>query len=298
MNSLGLYLSNPRYIGLALLRRMKWLPDGLFLRLRFLFEQRAVLHLSKPRTFQEKIQWLKLNRRKPEYTTMVDKYAVKDFVAQKIGAEYIIPTLGVWDSFDQIDFDSLPDKFVLKTTHGGGNGGVVICRGKASFDYDNARAKLTASLSGDIYANLREWPYKNVPRRIIAEQFIEETGKEDLTDYKFYCFNGVPRYIQVIQDRNSHETIDFYDTDWTKQEFYGLNPVAKPASHTMPLPDSLPTMLDIARKLSVGTEFLRVDLYTVGSKVYFGELTFFPASGFGTFTPEKWNLTLGEMIEI
>lgn len=301
MNQTHLF-SNFQQTLISILKRMTWCPDILYLRMRYYLENGKKLHLSNPVTFQEKIQWLKINRRKPEFTTMVDKYAAKDYVASKISSEYIIPTLGVWNSFDEIDFNILPDSFVLKTTHGGGNGGVVICRTKKTFNKDEARKKINASLQECIYDALREWPYKNVPRRIIAEELITDSVKNDLTDYKVFCFNGVPRYVQVIQDRNTNETIDFYDTEWNHQEFYGLNPVygteIKPAVNAIPKPNNLDKMLDIAKTLSKGTEFLRVDLYNVNGKIYFGELTFFPASGFGTFTPAAWNIKLGNMIKI
>lgn len=277
-------------------------PEKLYLKIVYRLYMGETLNLGNPHTFQEKIQWLKRHRRKPVFTTMVDKLAVKKFVGNLIGEEYLIPTLGVWDRFDDINFEELPDRFVLKTTHGGGNCGVVVCPDKGSLDRKAARNKLEKSLAADIYDTLKEWPYKDVPRKIIAEEFIEMPGKEDLTDFKIYCFNGVPRYIQVIQDRNTHETIDFFDTDWNRQEFYGLNPIARPVARPAALPIARPTglnkMLEIAGILSKGTEFLRVDLYNTGDRILFGELTFFPASGLGTFTPSEWNITLGDMIAL
>ncbi|MCM1022350.1 MAG: hypothetical protein NC343_08515 [Muribaculum sp.] len=281
-------------------------PDKLYLSIIYRCKMGHWIDWKNPQTFTEKIQWLKLYNRRPEYTDMVDKYAVKKLVAEKIGEEYVIPTLGVWNSVNDIDLDSLPDKFVLKTTHGGGGGGVVICRDKASFNFDEAKIKLKQSLKADIYKSLREWPYKNVPRRIIAEQFIELPSIADLTDYKIYCFNGKPTYIQVIQNRNTNETIDFFDTDWNHQEFYGLNPVPKPAKGPVPKPAKGPVpkpanlsdMLFVAGKLAMDTQFVRVDLYQTDSGIYFGELTFFPASGIGTFTPEYWNGRLGDLLSL
>lgn len=280
------------------MRFLTWLPDSLYLRLLYYGELGRWLNLSNPKRFTEKIQWLKLHDRRPEYTMMVDKYAVKDYVAAKIGAEFIIPTLGIWNSFDDIDFKSLPDKFVLKTTHGGGSGGVVICSDKSAFDMGKARTKLEESLRSDIYTNYREWPYKNVPRRIIAEQFIEVPFNKDLPDYKIFCFNGTPRYIQVIKDRNTDESIDFFDTEWNHQPFYGLNPNVHPSTHDIPKPANLEDMLKIACHLAKNIDFVRVDLYQTTDKVYFGELTFYPASGMGVFNPDKWDLTLGEFINL
>lgn len=296
-------ISRSCHLGLRILHRFfTWLPDRLFLKIKFKFEMGHSLNLEDPKTFQEKIQWLKLFNRQPEYILMVDKVAVKDYVERKIGKEYIIPTLGVWNSPEEIDFNLLPDKFVLKTSHGGGGGGVVICKNRINFNIDSAKRKLQHSLDTDIYTYFREWPYKKVPKRILAEEFIEIPRKQDLTDYKIFCFNGVPRYIQVIQDRNTKETIDFFDTEWNHQDFYGLNPldrmIATQAEKPIEKPTKLSEMLEIASKLSADIPFVRVDLYHTDEKVYFGELTFFPASGLGTFTPLVWNTILGEMINI
>lgn len=293
------YFKHPRLIGLSFLGHFGWiLSDKQYLKCRFRLEMGKKLNLKNPQTFQEKIQWLKLYDRKPEYTTMVDKAAVKQYVADIIGEDYVIPTLGVWETPDQIDFDSLPDQFVLKTTHGGGGGGVIICRDKSKLDIEAAKAKLKNSLSSDIYRNLREWPYKNVPRRIIADKFINLEGTQDLTDYKIYCFNGEPRYIQVIQDRHVKETIDFFDMDWNRQEFFGLNPVCRPSELPIGRPSGLQKMQEIAKTLSQDTKFLRVDLYNLNGKIYFGEITFYPASGMGIFTPEEYDLKLGKLISL
>ena len=297
MRPINKLLRNPKSILRGIMRHSAQLwPDKTYLKIVYRLQMGKPLNLKTPRTFQEKIQWLKIYRRKPVFTTMVDKYEVKDYVRGLIGEKYIIPTLGVWNKFDEIDFDKLPDKFVLKTTHGGGNCGVVVCRDKGTFDIVAAKKKLEDSQTVSIYDVYKEWPYKNVPRRIIAEEFVEMPGKEDLTDFKFFCFKGVPRYIQVIQDRNTIETIDFFDTDWNHQEFFGLNPIAKPSGLDIAKPSGLAKMLAIAGILAKDTEFLRVDLYNTGDKILFGELTFYPASGFGTFTPTEWNRKLGDMI--
>ena len=290
----------------AVLRRCgRWIKnDKLYLSLRWWCRMGYCLDWEHPQTFCEKIQWLKLYNRKPEYTNMVDKYAVKEYVAGKIGLEHIIPTLGVWDKPEDIDWDSLPDQFVLKTTHGGGGGGVVICKDKQTFNKTDAIEKLARSLAQDIYMNLREWPYKGVPKRIIAEKYLEERiadnrpSTSDLTDYKFYCFNGEPRYCQVIRDRHMKETIDFYDMNWNHMPFYGLNPVAKNGLNPVAKPVHLEIMIDIARKLSKGMPFARIDLYEISNKEYFGEITLYPASGLGLFTPIDWNTKMGELITL
>lgn len=287
-----------------------WLPDKQYLSLRFRFKMGYWPNLTTPHTFVEKINWLKLHDRKPEYTMMVDKYAVKEYVASKIGGEYIIPTLGVWKNPEDIDFNALPNQFVLKTTHGGGSGGVVVCKDKNTLDKGKAIMRLRDSMDSDIYRNLREWPYKNVKKRVIAEKFMIPKEKVndptyDLTDYKFFCFGGEPCYCQVIRDRHTRESIDFYDMEWNHQSFVGLNPKAPDgtpaiANGITPVgkPKHLETMKEICRTLSANIPFLRVDLYVIDGKVYFGELTFYPASGIGFFKPKEWDEKLGKMIEI
>lgn len=276
--------------------------DKLYLSLLFRCKMGYWMDWKNPKTFSEKLQWLKLYDRKPEYTIMVDKYAVKEYVAKIIGEEYIIPTLGVWDRPEDIDWDSLPQKFVLKTTHGGGGSGVVICKDKTTFDKNDAIAKLKKSLDECIYKSLREWPYKNVDRRVIAEVLLEETNpatnNPNLPDYKFYCFNGVPTYCQVIRDRRSKETIDFYDMEWIHMPFVGLNPVKTNGLNPVAEPICLHEMIDICRNLSSGIPFSRIDLYVIDDKIFFGEITFFPYSGMGMFTPIEWNYKLGGMIKL
>lgn len=252
---------------------------------------------KNPKTFTEKLQWLKLYDFKPEYTKMVDKYAVKDYVSSIIGEEYIIPTLGVWDKVEDIDWNSLPDKFVLKTTHGGGGCGVVICSDKSKFDRSAAEKKLSASMkvnAGKIY---RERPYLKVPRRIIAEKFMEETTRpdvHDLMDYKFFCFDGEPRFLYV-SDSPKHESV-FLNTDWTlagigRDDYEPLKEV--PAK-----PDNLDEMLNIARKLTKGTPHARVDLYNINEQIYFGEITFYTGSGFIPFNPKSFDLLIGDMLQL
>ena len=292
----------------TILQKMNFLfPDKLYLTLLFRLKMGYWIDWKKPKTFSEKLQWLKLYDRKPEYTTMVDKYAVKEYVANIIGREYIIPTLGVWDRPEDIDWDCLPQKFVLKTTHAGGGSGVLICKDKATFDRNDACIKLKRSLSKCVYNSHREWPYKNVPKRIIAEAFLEEAKpvkhNTDLPDYKFYCFNGEPVYCQVIRDRSSKETIDFYDMEWRHMPFVGLNPtfnISLPfftnGATSVEKPIHLSKMIDACRKLSKEIMFSRIDLYVIDDKIYFGEITFYPASGIGVCTPIEWNDKLGHMI--
>lgn len=281
-----------------------WLPDKPYLSLRYRCQMGHWIDWKHPRTFTEKLQWLKVYDYKPEYTRMVDKLAAKDYVAERIGKEYIIPTLGVWDSVEDIDWDSLPNQFVLKTTHGGGGCGVVVCPDKSNLDKEKAIAKLRVSMRSNAGQTYREKAYLNVPRKIIAEKFMAERKApseivdKDLPDYKFFCFNGEPRYCQVIRDRHSKETIDFYDMEWKHMPFVGLNPVAKNGLNPVAKPQHLEVMKDICRKLSKSMKFSRIDLYVIDDKEYFGEITLYPAAGFGEFNPTEWNVKLGDLIKL
>lgn len=287
----------------------RWLPDKPYLQLLYRFKMGHRLDLKSPKTFTEKIQWLKLYNRKPEYTLMVDKYAVKKYVADIIGEKYIIPTLGVWDKPEDIDWDALPNEFVLKTTHGGGSGGVVICKDKKTFDRNKAILTLRDSMNSDIYRSLREWPYKDVKKRVLAEKYMAPKDMVnnpiyDLSDYKFFCFNGEPKYCQVIRDRHSKESIDFYDMNWRHQEFVGLNPVTSSGKNLVngvnpvPRPLLLDDMICVCHKLSKNMKFVRIDMYVIDNRIYFGEITFYPASGIGLFNPDKWNEELGNLISL
>lgn len=277
---------------------LTFLPDKTYLRLLFYVETGHSINFSNPITFQEKIQWLKLNQKNDEMTKLVDKSLVKKWVSQRIGSQYVIPTLGEWTKFEEIDFNKLPEKFVLKTTHGGGNTGVVICTDINNFDVDRAYRRLNSSLTLDIYRQYREWPYKNIKKKIIAEKLIEMPDRKEMIDYKIFCFNGHPKYIQVIQNRRTNETIDFFDTEWNHMEFVGLNPNAENANGDIPKPRVLNEMLLIASKLSENFKFVRIDLYVIVDKIYFGEITFYPGSGFGRFSPEYWNSNLGKLINL
>lgn len=276
-------------------------PDKLYLSLLFRCKMGYWIDWKNPKTFSEKLQWLKLYDRKPIYTTIVDKYAVKEYVAKIIGEEYIIPTLGVWNKPEDIDWDSLPHKFVLKTTHGGGGSGVVICKDKATFDKADAIAKLKRSWRGCIYRLLREWPYKNVHKRIIAEMYLEAnnsyTDDYDLKDYKFFCFNGQPEFCQVISGRSSEMCVDFYNMKWEHQSFQSPKKYQfSQKSHTKP--NSFDEMHRLATILSRGYSFIRVDFYEINNSIYFGELTFFPTSGYGGFSPNGMDYKFGDMIKL
>lgn len=272
--------------------------DELFLKGLYARSMGKTLNLENPRTFGEKLQWLKLHDHNPKYKSLVDKAEVKKLVGSQIGEEYIIPTLGIYESFEDIDFSLLPAQFVLKTTNGGGSTGVVICRDKSSLNIIEAKKKLTQSMSLDVYRTMGEWAYKGIQPRIIAEMLMSDGENVDLPDYKFFCFNGTPVFCQVIKNRSKEETIDFFDCDWNHQPFIGLNPKATHSLNNLPCPANYGKMLEIAQVLSANIPFARVDLYDIKGCIYFGEITFYPNSGFGSFSPDIWNYTLGDMIKI
>lgn len=295
--------NEPKRVWIGILTRLApVIPDKLYLKWLFRLRMGYKLDLKNPKTFSEKLQWLKLYNRKPEYTAMVDKYEAKKYVANIIGEEYIIPTLGVWDRFEDIDFDKLPNQFVLKTTHGGGNTGVVICADKATFDINAAKEKLNRSLKQDIYKRLKEWPYKNVKHRIIAESFLSEdktadNPNGDLIDYKFFCFNGEAKVLLIATDRHSKTGVcfDYFDKDFNHYPFERGGPNSK--KHIQK-PAYFREMWEIANKLSIGIPYVRVDLYCINGHIYFGELTFFSASGMAQFDPVEWDLQFGKWIDL
>lgn len=252
------------------------------------------LNLKDPKTFNEKLQWLKLYNRKPEYTIMVDKVKAKEYVAKIIGKEHIIPTLGVWDKFDEIDCDELPEQFVLKCNHNSGLG-MCICRDKSKLDIAKVKRELRKGLRQDYYMTNREWPYKNVPRKIMAEKFMQDGDKPDLTDYKFFCFNGEPKMMYVSHDNAEHATTDFFDMDYNRLPIR----MKDPNSEVLPeQPKEFEEMKQYARQLSKNIPFLRVDFYVISHVVYFGELTFFHNSGLTPIRPTEWEYKIGKWLKL
>lgn len=272
------------------------IPDVMYLKIQFRIRMGYSLDIKNPKTLSEKIQWLKINNRNPLYTSLVDKHLVKEHIASIVGDRYIIPTLNVWNTPEQIDWDTLPNRFVLKTTHGGGNNGVVICADKSTLDKKNTIKKLHRSLKQDIYNDFREWPYKNVQKKIIAEQFMSQPDGSPLLDYKFFCFNGVPRYIYVSQNiPGSKRSVSvFLNTKWEPQPFKKKHDTR--TSICPQKPALLNQMIEIASKLAKDIPFVRVDLYEIGQQIYFSELTFYPSSGMQPYEPMEWDLILGEML--
>ena len=271
-----------------------WMDDETYLKIAFRSKMGKKLRLNPPVTFSEKLQWLKLHDRKPEYSKMVDKAEAKKYVSERIGEEYIIPTLGVWDRVEDIDFTALPDQFVLKATHD--SGGLVICKDKSKLDVEAAKEKLKKSLAKSFYWGQREWPYKAVKPRIIAEKYIEDANGE-LNDYKFFCFGGKAKFFKIDFDRHIEHHANYYDGDGNLLPFGEVAYMPIP-ERKLDMPRQLKLMVELAEKLSAGMKFLRVDFYEVNGQVLFGELTFYPISGFGKYTDEAWDEKLGDMVDI
>lgn len=275
----------------------KGITDEKFLKKLYRNSTGKELDLESPKGFNEKIQWLKLYDRRPVYTIMADKCDAKDYVSTVIGDGHVIPTLGVWDNFDEIDFDSLPDQFVLKCTHN--SGGLVICKDKTSLNFAVAKKRIERSLRKNYYWSSREWSYKDIKPRIIAEQYMEDQNEaEGLTDYKFFCFNGEPKFLYVSQGLQDHATasISFLTPDWKFAPYERSD--YKPLAELPRKPECLDQMLDISRKLSREIPFVRVDLYEINGKIYFSELTFYPCAGLMPFKDPAHDLEIGQMLEL
>lgn len=270
------------------------MPDQKFLGMLYeeVFHQK--MDFKTPKTFNEKIQWLKVYDRNPKYPKLADKAEVKKHVAKIIGEEYVIPTIGVYESFDDINFDSLPKQFVLKCTHD--SGGIVICKDKDTLNLTDARKKLEDGLKQNFYWPMREWVYKDIQPRIIIEKFLPEVDG-DTIDYKFMCFNGKVEYIFTGSERFSEDglKITWFTPEWKKLDFERHYPASK---KNIPKPKNLQKMIEIAEQLSKGIPFVRIDLYNLNGKIYFGEYTFYPGAGLEEFTPEEWDYKLGNLIKL
>lgn len=271
------------------------MSDERFLRAAYRYSMDRELALDDPTTFNEKLQWLKLYDRKPIYTQMVDKFAVRQLIADSIGAEYSVPLVGgPWEKPEDIDYDALPEQFVLKCTHD--SGGLVICRNKAELDREAVRAKLAKCLRRNYFWAKREWPYKDVPPQIIAERYLQDGDTQNLNVFKVFNFCGVPTLIQTVQnDKTRAETIDYFDTEWNLLDLHQNFP-----NSAVPLlrPETLPEMLHLSTRLSEGFPFLRTDFYEVNGRVYFSEFTFYSDSGFERFYPDSWDAKLGALIRL
>lgn len=273
------------------------LSDKKFLEYRFLSEMGYKLNLKNPQTFNEKLQWLKLYDRNPKYTQMVDKYEVREYIKEKIGEEYLIPLLGVYDKFEDIDFDKLPKQFVIKCNHD--SGGLVICKDKSKLNIDEVRKKINRSLKSNYYYSGREWPYKNVKPKIIIEKYMEDKETKELIDYKLYSFNGKVDYVMACFDRfNGGTKFIYFDKNWNIKREFSNDGMKYGDKITLKKPKCLNKMFEFASLLSKDIPFVRVDFYEVNGKLYFGELTFYPSSGFDNTRPEKISKYLNDMLEI
>lgn len=291
-------VADPWYIirGLASKNLLNFLSDRTYLKLMYYAHFQTKLNLSEPQTYNEKLQWLKLYHRNPEYTIMVDKYEVRDYIREKIGEKYLNTLLGVWKTPEEIDFEELPDKFVLKTTHN--SGGYVICDNKDKLDWESAKQILSKYLNKNYFNIGREYPYLNVEPRVIAEEFLEQDNGEELRDYRFFCFNGEPKFVSV----------DFSITDKsrTRRNLYDLNWDLLEASISYPheedfivnKPDKFEEMIQLSKQISKGIPHTRVDFYYINKQIIFGEITFYHQNGWGKFTPEEFNKQLGDWITL
>lgn len=293
-NKLKKAIKHPEWVFGVILRRCfsSMMDDKTFIKWEYFSGMKKFPNLKSPKTYNEKLQWLKLNDIHPEYAEMVDKATAKEYVSRIIGEEYIIPTLGVWDKFDEIDFDKLPNQFVLKTTHD--SGGVVVVSDKSKFDKEAAKKKLEKSLCNNYFLQHREYPYKGIKPRILAEQFMVDESGTELKDYKFFCFNGKCRMLFVATDRSIGDVkFDFFDEKFNHLPFVQGHPWA---TKEIKKPAGFDKMIELSEKLSKDFPHVRVDLYDINGKIYFGELTFFHFSGNVPFEPEEWDYKIGEWL--
>jgi hypothetical protein len=294
LRKIGRAIREPESIIVWIGKRSAIIPDTLYLKCAYRHYIGKTLNLNDPVTFNEKLQWLKLHDRKDIYKTMVDKYEAKKYVASIIGDEYIIPTLGVWDTVNEIDFSTLPNRFVLKCTHD--SGGVIICKDKNKFDFALAKRKLARNLRKNFYLGGREWPYKGIKPRIIAEEYMEDESTGELRDYKFFTFNSTAKALFIASDRqneNEETKFDFFDMEFKHLDVRNGHPFA---TKEIKKPETFEQMRKAAEILSKGIPHLRVDFYEVNGKMYFGELTFYQNSGLVPIEPPEWDKTLGEWL--
>lgn len=274
---------------------LKILPDKIYLKIKYKHKLGKKLNLKNPQTYNEKLQWLKLYDRKPMYTKMVDKYEAREYIAEKIGKEYLIPLIGVYDNFNDIDFESLPNQFVIKATHDSGS--VIICKDKAKFNIGKAKEKIEKCLKYNFYYPGREWPYKNIKPRIVIEKYMEDESGFELKDYKFFCFNGKVKCLKIDFDRFTEHKANYYNRKFELLKF-GETICPPDFNKKLEKPKKFDKMIELAEKLSKDITFLRVDFYEIDNKIYFGELTFFPASGFGSFEPKEYDNILGDWLKL
>jgi hypothetical protein len=288
------YLREPRFLLIAGLRGIcRIVPDKFYIRLNYRLLMGRKLNLKYPKLFSEKLQWLKLYDRDPRYIEMVDKVEAKVFAEKIIGGDFIVPTIGIWSKAEDIDFSTLPLRFVLKTTHD--SGGVVICKDKSTFNTESARDYLNHRLKRNVYSILREWPYKGVKPRILAEEYLEDGSCGELRDFKFFCFDGEPKVMFIVSGRPDNTCASYYDMEFNLLPFsngYKTIPIQ------LSKPDSFDKMKELATCLSKGIPQVRIDFYNVSGRIYFGEITFYDGGGTTAFEPSDWDAIMGSMINL
>jgi len=285
-----------KFVGIGRTGILNWIPDKIYINIAYFLRFKKRMNWKNPETFDEKLQWLKINNRNNAYSKMVDKYEAKNYVGNIIGKEYIIPTIGIYDKFDDIDFEKLPDKFVIKCTHDSGS--VVVVKDKSKLDIRKTRKKINKGLRNNGFNYGREWPYKNVKPRILIENYMSDSN-DVLLDYKFYCFNGDCEYLLACTDRAIGATKFFYfNRNWEIQKEMTNDGLKYGDTIKIDKPKNLDKMFEFASILSKGIPFLRVDFYEANDKLYFGELTFYPSSGFDKNRKEKTNQILTSKLDI
>lgn len=282
-----------RELRLKLINLLSFIPDVPYLKMVYRIKTGKKLNIVKPKTYCEKLNWMKLHNIHPEYTQLVDKIAVREIVNKIAGKDICFPLLGTWEKFDDIDFKSLPNQFVLKCNHDSGS--VKIIRNKNEIDHNQLRKFYNHHVKRNPFVAGREYPYKNVRPRILAEPIMIPEGDADINDYKFFCFNGKPAIMFVATERNTDVKFDFFDMDFNHLDIYNIHPNS---TKTVTKPACFEEMKDLAAKLSKGINHVRVDLYEINGKVYFGEYTFFHGGGFWPFYPEEWEQKLGSWIHL
>lgn len=296
-NAIQLLIHNPRHFVAAILYRIGgFIPDETYLKWIYYLETGKKLNLENPQRYNEKLIWLKCYYRNPLWTQLVDKYSVKEIVSERVGTGYVAPVLGVWNKADDIEWDKLPNQFVLKTNHDSGNNGVFICKDKSKIDRAKWTKRINQSLRRDTSLSGREWPYKDVKRCVFAEQYLEDATGE-LRDYKFFCFDGVVKYLFVATERQSGGEVkfDYYDADFNHLDLVQKHPMS---GKTIEKPKMFEQMKELAAKLSKGLPEVRVDLYEVDGRIYFGEYTFFHHDAIVPFHPDKWDYVFGANIQL
>lgn len=282
-----------REFRLKLIDKLKFIPTKPYIKMVYRIKTGKKLNLENPVTLCDKLNWLKINDIHPEYTRMVDKVALHDVIKEKLGEDICIPMLGAWEHYSDIDFDKLPDKFVLKCNHDSGS--VKIITDKSKINHDELNKFFEARLKMNPYNIGREYPYKDVKPMIMAEEYMVPEDKSDIDDYKFFCFNGKPEVCLVVTGRAKDCRNDIFDMDFNLLDIDRVHPHSD-----VPIekPETFDEMKELAAKLSKGIKMVRIDLYEINGKVYFGEFTFFPAGGFHLMKPDKWEKYFGDLIDL